>query len=115
MNKSNCPSYETAKLSDFVKGWFVGEFDPTLHKTPDVEVGIKYYRKGDREVSHHHNIATELTAVVSGRVYMLGHEFCAGDIVKIRPGTSTEFEALEDSVTVVVKHPGARDDKYLDT
>jgi len=38
----------------------------------------------------------------------------AGDIIVIKPGTSTAFEALEDTVTVVVKLPGANNDKYID-
>jgi len=37
----------------------------------------------------------------------------AGDIVTISPGTSTDFTAITDVVTVVVKHPGATNDKYL--
>lgn len=107
-------SSNIARLEDFTKGWYVGNFEPALLKTEDVEVGIKYYRKGDNEVSHHHKIATEITAIISGRVWMLDREFGAGDVVKMPPGTSTAFEVLEDAVTVVVKHPGASDDKYLD-
>ncbi len=103
-----------ARLEDFTKGWIVGNFDPSLIKTDAVEVGVKFYKRGDREVSHHHKIATEITVVVSGRVRMLGREFGAGDVVTLPPGTSTAFEVLEDAVTAVVKHPGASDDKYLD-
>jgi quercetin dioxygenase-like cupin family protein len=45
---------------------------------------------------------------------MCGEVYEAGDIVVIKPGTSTAFEALEDTVTVVVKLPGANNDKYID-
>ena len=38
---------KTAKLTDMIKGWFVGNFEPTLLKTNDVEVAVKEYRKGD--------------------------------------------------------------------
>lgn len=31
----------TARLEDMVKGWFVGNFEPTLIKTNDVEVAVK--------------------------------------------------------------------------
>ena len=33
--------------------------------------------------------------------------------IKINPGQSTDFKALTDVTTVVVKIPGANDDKYL--
>ena len=100
-------------LSDMTKGWFVGDFSPTLIKTQDVEVGIKKYQKGDSEVRHHHKVATEITAIVSGKVRMNGDVYVSGDIVMIEPGESTDFEALEDTTTVVVKHPGALNDKYM--
>ncbi len=103
-----------SRIEDFTKGWFVGNFTPTLLATNDVEVAIKTYTRGEREGAHHHRVATEITAVISGRVAMLGRELGPGEVVLIPPGTSTAFEALEDSVTVVVKHPGANHDKYVD-
>lgn len=100
------------KLPDMTKGWFVGNFEPTAFKTNDAEVAVKTYRAGDAESRHHHRIATELTVIQSGRVRMNGVEYTSGDIVVIAPKESTDFEALEDTVTVVVKMPGASDDKY---
>jgi quercetin dioxygenase-like cupin family protein len=103
----------TAKLADMVRGWFIGNFEPSLCKTNDVEVGVKQYRKGDRESRHYHKIATEYTAILTGRVRMNGIEYGAGDIIVIEPGESTDFESLEDgTATVVVKMPGANNDKY---
>ena len=45
----------TARLEDMVKGWFVGNFEPTLIKTNDVEVAVKSYNKGDYEEKHYQN------------------------------------------------------------
>ena len=104
---------KTAKLADMVKGWFVGNFEPTLYRTNDVEVAVKTYSAGDYESKHYHKIATEITVVQSGRVKMFEKIFSAGDIVIVEPNDATDFEALEDSVTVVVKIPGANNDKYL--
>lgn len=104
---------KTAKLEDMIKGWFVGNFEPSLLKTNDVEVAVKEYKKGDYEERHYHKIATEITVIVSGRIRMNGIEYSKGDIIVIAPGESTDFEALEDSVNTVVKFPGANNDKYL--
>jgi quercetin dioxygenase-like cupin family protein len=103
-----------AKLETMVKGWFVGNFNPTLYRTNDVEVAIKTYKAGDDEKAHHHKIATELTAVVSGEIEMNGKRYHAGDIVVVEPGESCSFRAITDSTNVVVKLPGANNDKYLD-
>ena len=102
-----------AHLNGMLKGWFVGNFDPTLYRTNDVEVAVKTYRAGDYEKAHYHKIATELTVIISGTVRMNGTEYHAGDIVTMDPGDVTDFEALTDAVNVVVKLPGANDDKYV--
>jgi quercetin dioxygenase-like cupin family protein len=107
-------SLEKFKLEDMTKGWFIGDFDPSLFKTNDVEVGIKTYKAGDHEDSHHHKIATEFTVILSGSVEMNGQQFNSGDIIKIKPNVSTNFKALTDTSTVVVKVPGASNDKYVD-
>lgn len=104
---------KVAKLEDMVKGWFVGNFEPTLLKTNDVEVAVKEYTKGDYEEKHYHKIATEITVVVSGKVKMNNIVYSKGDIIVIEPNEATDFEALEDTVCSVVKYPGANDDKYL--
>lgn len=100
-------------LSEMTKGWFVGDFSPTVLKTQDVEVAVKSYQSGDSEDRHHHKIATEITVIVSGKVRMNQAIYTSGDILMIEPGESTDFEALEDTTTVVVKYPGAQNDKYM--
>jgi hypothetical protein len=100
-------------LDKMVRGWFVGDFEPTSYPTREVEVGIKRYTAGATEARHYHKVATEITVIVSGRVRMNGIQFQAGDIVTIHPNESTDFEVLTDTVTVVVKLPGASNDKYI--
>lgn len=107
------PKYETGHLENMVRGWFVGDFSPSLLATQDVEVAIQKFNAGDYEASHFHKIATEITVILSGEAEMLGRRFKTGDIVKIKPGTATDFRAITDVTTVVVKHPGAKNDKYL--
>lgn len=101
------------RLEQMTKGWFVGDFVPRVLHSSAVEVAIKHYRAGDREAAHVHRIATEVTAIVAGRVRMQGAEWGEGDLLTIAPGEATDFEALTDCVTVVVKMPSAPDDKVL--
>jgi len=103
----------TGRLEDMFKGWFVGDFDPTLVRTQACEVAVKKYQAGDAEALHHHKVATEVTLVLSGRVRMCGREWGEGDIIVLEPGEATDFVALTDAVNVVVKTPGAKNDKYL--
>jgi quercetin dioxygenase-like cupin family protein len=100
------------RIDDMVKGWFVGAFAPTAFATDACEVGVKRYEAGAHEGRHMHKIATEITMIAEGRVRMCGQEFERGDIITIEPGEATDFTALTDVITVVVKVPGALDDKY---
>jgi mannose-6-phosphate isomerase-like protein (cupin superfamily) len=102
------------QMNDMVKGWFVGHFTPTAYTTDAFEVGVKIYQAGDQEPAHHHRQAIELTVIVTGRVRMFGREFSTGDIITVERGESTAFEALEDTITVVVKTPSVPNDKFLD-
>lgn len=102
------------QLSKMTGGWFIGNFEPSLFKTNDCEVAVKSYNKGDYEESHYHKIATEYTVIITGSVKMNGIIYKAGDIIVMEPYEETDFECLEDGTTnVVVKMPGANNDKYL--
>ena len=101
------------KLNEMFKGWIVGNFEPSLYKTNDFEVAVKKYKAGDKDEKQYHKVATEITVVVSGMVLMNGVIYNSGDIITIEPGEATDFEALSDSVTTVIKVPCVKDDKYI--
>ena len=101
------------RMEEMVKGWFVGAFSPTAHSTEACEVAVKQYCAGARESAHDHKVATEVTLILSGEVRMMGCKWRDGDIIMLNPGEITDFEALTDAVTVVVKTPSIAGDKYL--
>jgi quercetin dioxygenase-like cupin family protein len=102
------------KLQDMIKGWFIGNFEPTLYETNAVEAAVKTYKKGDYDAKHYHKIATEITVIINGKVRMNGADYAAGDIILMKPNEATDFECLEDDTqNVVIKIPGANDDKYI--
>lgn len=100
-------------LDEMVGGWFIGAFTPAAYSTNDVEVAVKHFPAGVVEKAHVHWIATEITLLLQGRARMADRELKAGDIITLAPGTASAFEALEACITVVIKHPGALNDKYF--
>ena len=103
-----------SSLNNMIRGWFVGNFEPPLYRTNDCEAAVKTYKKGDYECKHYHKIATEITVIVEGKVKMFGNIYGKGDIIVVEPGDITDFEAVEDVVNVVIKIPGANNDKYIE-
>lgn len=101
------------KLDSFIRGWFVGDFSPTIYKNQGVEVAVQTYSSGDFEKEHYHKVATEITVIVKGSAKMAGFLLKEGDILEVSPGESASFEALEDTTAVVVKYPSAPSDKFM--
>lgn len=99
--------------SDLIKGWFVGNFIPTIYETDVCEVALKRYKAGYCDDIHIHKIATEITFVVEGTVKFNNVKYSKGDIIKIEPNESSEFVVLTDAITVVVKLPSVKNDKYV--
>jgi len=100
-------------LDDMIKGWFVGNFEPTVFSTEACEVSIKKFLKDEHEEKHFHKVATEITVIISGSARMGEGVYSEGDIIKIEPGTAVDFLALTDVILAAVKIPGAKSDKYL--
>lgn len=103
----------TSNLKEFTGGWFIGNFIPTFFKTDQFEVAIKYYKSGDKEVAHFHKLSEEITVVINGKISMHSTEYNSGDIILTLKNESTNFEAIEDSTTCVIKIPSSKNDKYI--
>lgn len=102
-----------SRLDSMTKGWFIGDFEPSVKNTGEFEVAVKRYAAGDYESEHYHAIATEYTVIVEGEAEMLGKRVRTGDIILVEPHESTDFRAVANTITVVVKTPSVKNDKYL--
>ena len=104
---------EVHRIQDFPGGWVVGNFQPTLFPTSEFEVGIKRMDSGAKEAEHFQMTAVEVTIVVSGSCRIGKATLFQGDIALIHPKESADFEALEDTVLLVIKSPSLPADKVL--
>lgn len=104
-----------ARLEEMTGGWFVGDFTPSIVRTPACEVAVRHYAAGDEEPHHWQEVAAEITAVISGEVYLGGRVLKAGDIVLLEPGEqdASSFRALTDATLVAVKMPSLPHDKRV--
>ena len=100
-------------LDDYVKGWIIGDFLPNIINSKDIEVGVKYYKSGDKECRHVHNFVDEYTIVLTGCVKMNNMIYRNKEIIFTPKGISTDFECLEDSVNLVLKTPSIPSDKTI--
>jgi quercetin dioxygenase-like cupin family protein len=102
-----------SKIDEMKGGWFVGNFDPSILKTPDFEVGFKVFEKDEVHEAHYHKIATEYNYLVSGSILIDDQKITAGDIFTFEPGEVADLLFLERCEIVVVKVPSVKNDKYI--
>ena len=101
------------RLDSFTKGWFIGNFSPTIFNSKDFEVAVKYFKPGDKEEAHMQSISTEITVVIEGNIQISSNTFTSGDIIMIPPGEFADFESITASKLVCVKFPSIPNDKIL--
>lgn len=102
---------KTARIEDFVKGWFVGNFEPSLLRR-NFEVGFHQHHAGEFHQDHFHKLSTEINLVVEGNIKINGQVFGPGEIFVLEPYEISQCEYLTDVKLVVVRSQSNPDDKY---
>ncbi len=80
----------TGKLSDTTRGWVIGDFEPSLLKTKDFEVGILTHLKGEQWPAHYQKQGTEYNILIKGRMNVCNTELEEGDTFIKVPGDSKD-------------------------
>ena len=100
-------------IQEFTRGWFIGNFKPAVHTTPDFEICLKTFAAGEGEPDSVQGVATEVTLVVSGEITINGRTLGAGDICSLAPREMANFFANRDSVVIGIKFPSLPNDKKV--
>jgi len=104
---------KVGNLSDTHRGWVIGDFEPSLLRTKDFEVGILKHPKGEKWPAHYHKIAIEYNILISGTMRLCDVELVPGDTFILEPGEIADPTFHEDCTIVCVKVPSSTKDKYL--
>lgn len=94
-------------------GWFIGNFDPSVFRTPDFEIGYKFHSKGEIWDVHYHKRAVEITYIIKGKMKIQNKLLTSGDIFTIFPGEIADPVFLEDCEVIIVKMPSVIGDKHI--
>lgn len=100
-----------AHIDNFIKGWFVGNFEPSLLKE-NFEVGFHQHKAGEFHQDHFHKRSTEINLVVEGEIKINGEVFKVGDIFVLEPYEISQCQYLTDVKLVVVRNLSDSNDKF---
>ena len=104
---------EKYELKNFIGGWFIGSFEPSLYKTKQFEISVKFHPEGEIWDAHYHKISTEYNCVIEGSVKIDDEIFSKGDIFVVPPNKVVNPNFLKNCTIVCIKIPGEPNDKYL--
>ena len=103
---------EVYNIGDFWRGWIIGDFEPSLLRTKDFEVGMVTHKKGENWPRHVHREADEYNLLVSGKMEINGTSLSTGAVFVIEKNEVSKPEFLEDCKVVVIKVPSVIGDKH---
>ena len=100
------------KLEDFIRGWFIGDFTPSIFRTQNFEVGVLHHQKGELWPAHYQKFATEFNVLLSGSLSINNELILVGEIFIIEPMEVAVPIFHEDCKVLCIKIPSLPNDKY---
>lgn len=99
-------------INEFKKGWFVGDFEPSIFRSKDVEVGHHKHKRGEETIPHYHKETTELNYILKGTLMVSGALMNAGQMWTYEKNEVSDVQFLTDVELIVIRWPSIPHDKY---
>jgi hypothetical protein len=105
---------EIYKLDNFVRGWIVGDFEPSLLKNSGIELAVMNREKGvGVHDFHYHERCIELNVLIKGKMRCNNKVINENEIFVFNPNVPSIYEYLEDCTFVVFKNKPSNADKVI--
>ena len=100
--------------TDYLSGWYIGSFEPSLVSSNEIEVGTKLVPSGTLPDYHYHKIKREITVVLSGSIKLesSGEIVSSGSAIILEPFEKNDQIFLEDTLILIINTPSAQSDKH---
>ncbi len=99
--------------SIMIRGWYIGDFEPSAYRTDKFEVSLLSHEKGEIWDAHYHSKSDEINYLLEGQMTLNGTLLTAPVIFVIEKNEVADPEFLTDCKIVVVKTPSAPGDKII--
>jgi hypothetical protein len=101
------------KFDIMKRGWFIGDFSPSVLKTKKFEVGYLSHKKNEKWETHYHKKSIEYNLLVKGKMKINGKTINKGEIFVFKKGEICSPVFLKNCEIVVVKVPSLPTDKFV--
>lgn len=105
---------EIFKLEQFLNGWIIGNFEPSILKNSGVELAVMNKQKGvGIHDFHYHEKCIEINVLIEGKMKINNKIIEKNDIFVFHPNVPSIYEYLEDCIFVVFKNKPSNNDKII--
>ena len=101
-----------SNIDQYFKGWFVGDFFPSIYRNTSFEIGHHKHQKGEPTYPHYHKVTTELNYIIKGELKVSGQILREGDMWIYEANEVSDVEFLSDVELIVIRWPSVPSDKY---
>lgn len=105
--------FPKCKRNIFTRGWFVGDFNPSIFITEDFEIGLLEHKKGDKWDYHYHKLAVEYNILIDGEMTVNNEKVKKWDMFVFERNQISCPIFLENCKILCVKIPSIKNDKYI--
>jgi len=99
-------------IDDFVRGWFIGDFTPSIYKTNEYELGVLSHSENEKWGFHFHKEADEINFLLEGRM-KLNDKIIEKNSLFVIPKNQIACPIfLKDCQIICIKVPSVPTDKY---
>jgi dTDP-glucose pyrophosphorylase len=105
---------EIYELENYINGWFIGNFEPSILKNSGVELAVMNKKKGiGIHDFHYHEHCIEINVLIKGTMKCNNKIIKENQIFVFNPCVPSVYEYLEDCTFVVFKNKPSNTDKVI--
>ena len=99
-------------IDEMHRGWFIGDFLPSVLRTNLFEVGILKHYQGEEWPKHYHAKATEYNVLINGSMTVNNNLIQEGEIFVLEKNEICKPIFHKDCTVLCVKVPSIPGDKH---
>lgn len=102
-----------SNLSQYTRGWLVGDFEPSMFKRKNVEIAVMKHKANEETIPHKHMLSNEYNLIIQGKVNISGLILKEDDIFIYEPGEISDVNFITDTILLVFRDGSYPSDKTI--
>jgi dTDP-glucose pyrophosphorylase len=106
-------TFQSIDINNYTRGWLIGDFQPSIQRTNDFEIGLLQHAKNEKWGFHYHKKSIEINVLAKGSMIVNGKRINVNDIFIFNQNIISCPLFLEDCEIICIKLPSSPNDKYI--